>query len=345
MQRIFITGICGFVGSNLALYFQSIGNKVYGIDNFSRKGSKKNLNLLKKKGIKVFKGDLINFKKNKIFKKNINFDALVHCAALTSVLDGVNNNSSEFLYKNNILSTLESLKLCHFLKSKFIYISSSRVYSISEINKLKLQIRDNSFKLTQNSTIGISLKGISEEFSTKPPLSMYGSSKLVCENIIQEYCLFYRIPFVINRCGLLSGSGQLYKNDQGIISYWINSWKKEKKLNYIGFNGKGMQVRDCLHPLDLSKLIKKQINFLEKKKLKSFIFNVSGGISSSFSLKELSIWCEKKIFSKKIGHNKKNRPFDLKWIVLDNTKTKKIFKWKPEFLKYDIFQDINSNDY
>ena len=344
MKRIFITGICGFVGSNLALYFQSMGNKVYGIDNFSRKGSKKNLNLLKRNGIKVFKGNLINLKKNKIFKEYVNFDAFIHCAALTSVLDGINNNSSEFLYKNNILSTLESLKLCHFLKSKFIYISSSRVYGISEINKLKLKISDNSFKLKKNSKIGISHKGINEEFSTKPPLSMYGSSKLACENIVQEYCAFYRIPFVINRCGLLSGSGQLYKNDQGIISYWINSWKKRKKLNYIGFGGKGTQARDCLHPLDLSKLIKKPINFLERKKLKNIIFNVSGGISSSFSLRELSIWCEKKIFLKKIGYNKKNRPFDLKWIILDSTKAKRIFKWKPEFSKYDIFQDINSND-
>jgi len=276
MKRIFITGICGFVGSNLALYFQSMGNKVYGIDNFSRKGSKKNLNLLKRNGIKVFKGNLINLKKNKIFKEYVNFDAFIHCAALTSVLDGINNNSSEFLYKNNILSTLESLKLCHFLKSKFIYISSSRVYGISEINKLKLKISDNSFKLKKNSKIGISHKGINEEFSTKPPLSMYGSSKLACENIVQEYCAFYRIPFVINRCGLLSGSGQLYKNDQGIISYWINSWKKRKKLNYIGFGGKGTQARDCLHPLDLSKLIKKKVKNLEIGKTTDPI-NIPGG--------------------------------------------------------------------
>ena len=46
MQRIFITGICGFVGSNLAYYFQSLGYKVYGIDDLSRKGSKKKFKLL-----------------------------------------------------------------------------------------------------------------------------------------------------------------------------------------------------------------------------------------------------------------------------------------------------------
>ena len=49
MTKIFITGICGFVGSNLALYFHSLGYKVYGIDNLSRKGSKNNFKLLKLK--------------------------------------------------------------------------------------------------------------------------------------------------------------------------------------------------------------------------------------------------------------------------------------------------------
>ena len=154
-----------------------------------------------------------------------------------------------------------------------------------------------------------------------------------------------KIPFVINRCGLLAGSGQLYKNDQGVISFWINSWKKNKRLNYIGFGGKGYQTRDCLHPADLSNLIEKQIKFLKRKKLKEHIFNVSGGMNSSFSLKELSNWCDKNIFIKKIGYTKKNRPFDLKWIVLDSEKVKKIFKWKVKFSKYNIFQDINLNDH
>jgi len=344
MQRIFITGICGFVGSNLAHYFQSQGYKVFGIDNLSRKGSEKNFKLLKKNGVKVFKGDLIKLKGFQPFKKKINFQGLIHCASLTSVLDGTNSNSAEFLYKNNLLSTLHSLKLCNFLKSKFIYISSSRVYSIPEINKIKFQIRNNSFELKKNNLLGVSLKGIDENFSVKTPISLYGSTKLMCENFIQEYCMFNNIPFLINRCGLLAGSGQLYKGDQGIISFWINFWKKNKKLEYIGFGGKGYQVRDCLHPLDLANLIKKQINFLKTKKLKTRIFNVSGGISSSFSLKELSIWCKKNISLKTINHSKKTRPFDLKWIVLNNEKAKKLFKWKIKFSKNQIFKDINLND-
>ena len=344
MKRIFITGICGFLGSHLAYYFNSLGYKVYGADNLSRKGSEKNYKLLKKKGIKIYKIDLSNLKNLDFLKKNIKFTALVHCAALTSVMDGANNNSTEFIYKNNIISTLSSLKISNFFKTKFIFISSSRVYSISEIDKLKFKIANNKFKLKKTKLKGISQRGINENFSTTNPLSFYGSSKLICENIVQEYCLFNKIPYAINRCGLLSGKGQLYKNDQGIISYWINSWKKKKKLEYIDFGSKGYQVRDCLHPLDLGNLIKKQISFLNKNKLKIKIFNVSGGIESSFSLKELSTWCEKNLCFKKIGRRKKIRPFDLKWIVLDNFLVRKVFKWKVKFKKYQIFQDITFNN-
>ena len=73
-------------------------------------------------------------------------------------------------------------------------------------------------------------------------------------------------------------------------------------------------------------------------------FNVSGGISSSFSLKELSLWCEKNMFVKKIGRIKRTRFFDVKWIVLDNSFAKKTFKWKIKFSKHKIFQDIYLND-
>ena len=58
MKKIFITGICGFVGASLANYFLSLGYKVYGIDNLSRKGTKKNFKLLKNCGVTIYKKDL-----------------------------------------------------------------------------------------------------------------------------------------------------------------------------------------------------------------------------------------------------------------------------------------------
>ena len=55
MRKIFITGICGFVGSNLANYFYQKNYKVSGIDNLSRKGSYKNYLKLKKKNEQIFR--------------------------------------------------------------------------------------------------------------------------------------------------------------------------------------------------------------------------------------------------------------------------------------------------
>ena len=345
MRKIFITGICGFVGSSLAIFFHQKNYQVSGIDNLSRKGSHKNYLKLKKKGVQVLRGNLCsnNFLR-KIFKKRNKFNDFIHCAAYTSVLDGTNLISSKQLYENNILSTLNSLELAKHFNSNFIYISSTRVYSVNVLNSLKLKF-NKIYKPLKNNLSGLGDYGIKENFSTISPLSLYGSSKIICENMVQEYCGIKKIPFVINRCGLLAGSGQLYKDDQGIVSFWINSWKKNKKLYYIGFNGLGYQTRDCLHPSDLAVLIGLQVKKIKKLKIDSKIFNVSGGVQSAFSLKELSDWCCKNISFKKIKSEKKNRIFDIKWLVLDNSKVKKEFNWKVKYTKKQIFRDIlNEND-
>ena len=48
-MKILITGGCGFVGTNIALYLNSKGFNVSSLDNLSRKGSLYNFSLLKKK--------------------------------------------------------------------------------------------------------------------------------------------------------------------------------------------------------------------------------------------------------------------------------------------------------
>ena len=61
--------------------------------------------------------------------------------------------------------------------------------------------------------------------------------------------------------------------------------------------------------------------------------------------KELSEWCCKNIFYRKIKSAKKNRVFDIKWLVLDNSKAKREFKWKIKYKKNKIFKDIlNENN-
>ena len=47
-MKILITGGCGFVGANLAIYLKKKKNNVVSLDNLVRSGSKYNLKLLKK---------------------------------------------------------------------------------------------------------------------------------------------------------------------------------------------------------------------------------------------------------------------------------------------------------
>jgi len=169
MKKIFITGICGFVGSNLALFFKDNNYQIYGVDNLSRKGSYKNYLKLKRIGIKIVRGNLCNNKVLKKILKQNTYSDLIHCAGYTSVLDGTNLITAKHLYENNILSTLNSLEIAKQSNSNFIYISSSRVYSLAVLNNIKLKFEKN-YKPSLNNIHGLSIKGVNENFSTSSPV-------------------------------------------------------------------------------------------------------------------------------------------------------------------------------
>ena len=62
-MKILITGGCGFVGTNLALYLNKKNYKITTLDNLTRKGSRYNLKLLNKKKIKNYNLDIKNYLK------------------------------------------------------------------------------------------------------------------------------------------------------------------------------------------------------------------------------------------------------------------------------------------
>ena len=101
---------------------------------------------------------------------------------------------------------------------------------------------------------GCSAAGIAEDFSTVAPISLYGATKLASEALALEYGHTYNLPVIVNRCGVLAGEGQFGVAEQGIFSFWIRAYAV-RPLKYIGFDGTGHQVRDALHPDDLTELI------------------------------------------------------------------------------------------
>jgi CDP-paratose 2-epimerase len=186
---------------------------------------------------------------------------------------------------------------------------------------------------------GLSLSGVTETFATTAPVSLYGSTKLASEALALEYGATFNLPVFVNRCGVLAGSGQFGRADQGIFSYWLNSYLRQRPLRYIGFDGQGHQVRDCLHPRDLTPLLERQMNAGAIPSDHRMI-NCAGGAPSALSLRQLSAWCEQRFGPHAVGSDPQPRPFDIPWMVLDSAKAERIWGWKATTPVRTILEEI-----
>jgi CDP-paratose 2-epimerase len=359
-MKILITGICGFTGSTLAKELAKEGNEVCGLDNFLREGSRGNVEPLRKLGIRVEEGDIRN---EADLAKMPKVDWVLDCAAEPSVLAGVaptqsgqgSGMGSYELMDHNLIGTIRVLELCKKIQAGFVLMSTSRVYSVAKLAAVKIQQKgDGRWEIVdrgdaggQSPVFGISEKGISESFSTEPPLSLYGTSKRCAELLAMEYGEAFGFPVWINRCGVLAGKGQFGKADQGIFSYWIRSWRENRPLRYIGFEGTGAQVRDCLHPKDLVTVLHKQMRrdsgvkgLRDQGGVDYRICNFGGGVENSCSLRQLSEWCEKRFGPRKVESDAKPRPYDLPWVVMDSSRAEKMWWWKVKTPMDKIFDEI-----
>ncbi|NEO65606.1 MAG: NAD-dependent epimerase/dehydratase family protein [Moorea sp. SIO4G2] len=344
-MKLFITGICGFVGSTLtkALLDHKADLAITGIDNLSRSGSWLNREILTKQGVKVVHGDIRNASDLEALGP---FDWVIDCAANPSVLAGVDGqSSSRQLIEHNLGGTINLLEACKRWNAGFILLSTSRVYSIPPLAQLKVEVHDRAFRPcvadSSNWPVGLSEQGISEAFSTAPPVSLYGSTKLASETLALEYGLTFEFPVWINRCGVLAGAGQFGKPDQGIFAFWLHSWREKRSLKYIGFDGMGHQVRDCLHPRDLAPLVLNQMA-VGRDESKPKTVNVSGGLESARSLRLLSEWCAERWGAMDVSSDERPRKFDLPWVVLDHSLATRVWDWQPTISVESILEGIAS---
>ena len=327
-MKILITGGCGFVGTNIALYL-SKKHKVDSLDNLSRKGSKYNLNLLKKSKVKNIRLDIGQL--DKIYKLP-KYDLIIDCCAEASV--EVSRIDLDKVINTNLIGTINILKKAKKDKSKIIFLSSSRVNSIANINKI---IKKN-YNLKKNL---ITNQLIDEKFEVSKPKSIYGFTKYASEMLIEEFNYAFGLKYIINRCGVISGPLQFGKQDQGFVSLWVRHHLRKKKLRYIGYGGHGNQVRDVLHINDLCDLIYKQIKNINKISNKLFV--VGGSKKSFTSLKNLTKICQKITGNKILISKKKDTSiYDIPYFISNNQKVSKAYGWKPKKKISDIVTDITN---
>jgi CDP-paratose 2-epimerase len=339
-MKLLITGICGFTGERLAraLRERIEGLEVYGLDNLSRPGSETNVERLRRSGVRFFHGDVRQPSDMEVLPA---VDWVIEAAANPSVLAGVDGrSSSRQLLEHNLLGTVNTLEYARRSGAGFLLLSTSRVYSIPALAAIPVRERGGAFAVdtAQAMPAGASAEGVSEDFSTAAPVSLYGATKLASELLALEYGATFGFPVWVNRCGVLAGAGQFGTAEQGIFSYWLHAHAARRPLRYIGFGGHGWQVRDAFHPDDLASLIAKQIR--RGAPAVRAIYNAGGGLENSMSLAQLTAWCDRRYapFAPTPDHTP--RRFDIPWLVMDSRRVREEFGWRPEIRLEAILEEI-----
>jgi CDP-paratose 2-epimerase len=332
---LLVTGGCGLTGTaiigSLLGSMERLGVTV--LDNLRRRGAETNVSMLESWGVRVYHGDVRVWSDAEPLP---DVDWIIDCAAEPSVLAGTTSavqvrTTRRQVIEHNLLGTVNVLE--HMVRSGagMVLLSSSRVYSMRHLQQLDLEVKDEAFVpcATADSAPGMSAQGVMESFPTTAPISLYGATKLASEALAMEYAAESSLPVFVNRCGLLAGAGQFGRADQGIFSWWIRQWAVRSPLRYIGYGGHGHQVRDCLHPQDVARLVRAQI-LAPERAAAAPVVNVSGGRSSAWSLAQLSRWCADRLGSHAVKADRENRVNDVPWLVLDHDVASRTHGWRPK---------------
>ncbi|MCL2877723.1 MAG: NAD-dependent epimerase/dehydratase family protein [Acidobacteria bacterium] len=353
-MRILITGGAGFVGSSLALAFAEDA-RVTVFDNLRRRGSELNLPNLRRAGIEFVHGDIRM--PDDLAALTPDFDLMIEASAEPSVAAG-QTGSPAYVIAANLVGTANCLEFARKKAGRFLFLSSSRVYSIASLRGIHLEETPERFEIAPDQSAGapsaqngsaihasglpgVSPKGIREDFPTARARSFYGTTKLASEMLIQEYAESYGLEAMINRCGVIAGPGQFGKTDQGVFTMWVACHYFGIPLKYTGFGGTGKQVRDLLHPEDLAGLVKKQVQAGGRWQCE--IFNVGGGRERSVSMREMTDVCREIVGREvPVGKVEETASWDVPVYWTDYGKVSAAYGWSPRKSIKDIVSETAS---
>lgn len=337
-ETVLIPGGAGFVGSSLALALKQRHPdwEIICLDNLRRRGSELNLSRFRAVGIQFVHGDVRSAAD--LDPAAFAVSTIIDCSAEPSVLAGF--NSPQYVIQTNLLGTVHILELARQVQARLLFLSTSRVYPIQALTSLTLHETATRFELSADQPLGgASAQGISEEFGLAGARSLYGTTKLASELLIEEYRDAYGLQAIVNRCGVLTGPWQMGKVDQGVFVLWMAAHYFKTSLNYIGFGGSGKQVRDLLHIQDLLRLVEYELAHFAD--LDGSVLNVGGGVANSLSLLETTRLCQEITGNTiDIAAIPAARPGDVPVFITDCAKVTAQTGWQPEISPVDTLNDI-----
>lgn len=226
-KKWLITGVAGFIGSNLLESLLKLNQVVVGLDNCST-GSKSNLleimnsvDVRQRKNFTFIQGDIVNLKTCREACKGI--DYVLHHAAVSSVPISIDNpivtNATNVTGFLNILTAARSEKV-----KKVIYASSSAVYGNAS----------NSMKV---------------EHYIGSPISPYGISKQIDELYAAMFKNLYNFQAIGLRYFNIFGPRQNAASGYGaVIPKWVSSMIRNEEIIIYG---NGETSRDFCFVLDV----------------------------------------------------------------------------------------------
>jgi CDP-paratose 2-epimerase len=335
---ILITGGAGFVGSNLAIHLAERHPdwKIVALDNLHRRGSELNPPRLERAGVRFIKGDV---REPGDLARLGTVSALVECSAEPSVMSGVDGDTS-FVFQTNLVGAYNCLELARRDSAFMLFLSTSRVYPTAVVGGLLYEEAETRFQLSADQpTRGATPAGISEDFPLGGGRTLYGTTKLAAELLIEEYRDMFGLRAVVDRCGVIAGPWQMGKVDQGVFAHWLLSHRFGLPLSYIGYGGEGKQVRDLLHVDDLADLIDEQL--ANPERWDGEVVNVGGGRDHSLSLLEATVLCRELTGNEvPISPEREVRPGDVPIYISDCSRLFERTAWRPRRSPRETLADL-----
>jgi len=304
-MKLIITGVAGFIGSNLTKKILDLGHNVIGIDNLSYGNLKNMESFINNKNFKFVFGDLTN----PLLLKDYHGDIIIH---LASQKIPRYTNALKTLEENNLMLK-NIIQKCIIDKSKIVFSSTSDVYGNNP---------DIPFSEKHNFVIGTSTV----------KRWAYATSKIFSEQYIIANHDEYGIDYTITRFFGSYGPNQNLTWWGGPQSLFI---EKALKNEIIDVHGNGLQTRTFTYIEDT---INALIHCIFDEKAKNEIFNTGSKPEEEITIIGLAelIWKlingdDSKPKIKLIPYETFGNYQDVMRRVPDITKLKEFFNFEPSY--------------
>lgn len=304
---ILITGVAGFIGSNVCLELLKMGEQVIGIDNFDTFYAKelKDSNikkLLKYPNFSFIKLDITNYFYLKDKLKDKRIDCVVHLAAKAGVPESIHDSESYLL--NNVHGTKNILELMKLINIRnIIFASSSSVY-------------------------GLNTPPFVENYDTSYPLTPYATTKKTCELLTYNYHYLFNFNIINLRFFNVYGSAM---RPQAVIHKFCKEIMIEKKQIIV--HGDGNSSRDYTHISDINKGIISAIDYLKKHENIYEIINLGNG--NPINIKNLVTLLFQKLNLEESFSIGKERNGDIKHTFANIDKARRMLNYSPTVIIED----------